>query len=61
MRILLGTVVKQVGDWFEQRLQLADYVSKTMEHPVPRQTASWAYVFGSAALTSARPPVLTRG
>src|SRR5450432_3753073 len=22
-----------------------------MEHPVPRQTASWAYVFGSAALT----------
>src|SRR5260370_29598426 len=22
-----------------------------MQHPVPRQTASWAYVFGSAALT----------
>src|SRR3984957_5311413 len=48
---MLGRVLKQVGDWFEQRLQLADAVRETMEHPVPRQTASWAYVFGSAALT----------
>src|SRR3979411_1786381 len=26
-------------------------IRETMTHPVPRQTASWAYVFGSAALT----------
>src|ERR1700722_10332831 len=48
---MLGRVLKQVGDWLDQRLQLADAVRETMEHPVPRQTASWAYVFGSAALT----------
>ena len=33
------------------RLQLATPIRNTMEHPVPRRTASWAYVFGSAALT----------
>jgi ubiquinol-cytochrome c reductase cytochrome b subunit len=44
-------LIKQVGDWFEERLQLATPIRETMEHPVPRQTASWAYVFGSAALT----------
>src|SRR6266481_2658518 len=44
-------LIKKAGDWFEQRLQLATPIRETMEHPVPRQTASWAYVFGSAALT----------
>ena len=44
-------LIKNVGDWFEQRLQIAAPVRETMEHPVPRRTASWAYVFGSAALT----------
>jgi ubiquinol-cytochrome c reductase cytochrome b subunit len=44
-------LIKIVGEWFEQRLQLAAPIRETMEHPVPRQTASWAYVFGSAALT----------
>src|SRR5580658_8279430 len=44
-------LIKQVGAWFEERLQLATPVRETMEHPGPRQTASWAYVFGSAALT----------
>ena len=43
--------VKAVGDWFEARLQLAAPIRETMEHLVPRETASWAYVFGSAALT----------
>lgn len=43
--------VKAVGDWFEARLQLATPIRETMEHAVPRETASWAYVFGSAALT----------
>jgi len=44
-------LIREVGDWFDQRLQLATPIRKTMEHPVPRRTASWAYVFGSAALT----------
>ena len=44
-------LIKKLGDWFDARLQLATPIRETMEHPVPRQTASWAYVFGSAALT----------
>ena len=44
-------LIRNIGDWFDQRLQLARPIRATMEHPVPRQTASWFYVFGSAALT----------
>jgi ubiquinol-cytochrome c reductase cytochrome b subunit len=44
-------LIKNLGDWFEARLQLATPIRATMEHAVPRETASWAYVFGSAALT----------
>jgi ubiquinol-cytochrome c reductase cytochrome b subunit len=43
-------LIEKVGGWFDQRLQLAATLRETMEHRVPRQTASWAYVFGSAAL-----------
>jgi ubiquinol-cytochrome c reductase cytochrome b subunit len=45
-------LIKSVGDWFDDRIQMAGAIRETMEHPVPRQTASWAYVFGSAALTA---------
>ena len=41
----------RVGRWFDDRLQLGKPMMATMAHPVPRQTASWFYVFGSAALT----------
>jgi len=41
----------QIGEWFDRRLQLAAPVREAAEHPVPRNTASWWYVFGSAALT----------
>jgi ubiquinol-cytochrome c reductase cytochrome b subunit len=44
-------VIRNVTGWFEQRLQIGASVRDTLEHPVPRQTASWFYVFGSAALT----------
>src|SRR3979490_1882853 len=44
-------LIKDVGSWLDARLQLATPFRETIEHPVPRQTASWAYVFGSAALT----------
>ena len=43
-------LIQKVGDWFDARLQLGKPIGAIMEHPVPRQAASWAYVFGSAAL-----------
>jgi len=43
--------IQWLGEWFDQRLQLGRPIREVMEHPVPRQTASWWYVFGSAALT----------
>ena len=44
-------MISQIGDWFDRRLQLAAPIRETVEHAVPRSTASWWYVFGSAALT----------
>jgi ubiquinol-cytochrome c reductase cytochrome b subunit len=44
-------LISQIGEWFDQRLQLAAPIREVAEHPVPRNTASWWYVFGSAALT----------
>jgi ubiquinol-cytochrome c reductase cytochrome b subunit len=43
-------LIAQVGEWFDRRLQLAAPVREIAEHPVPKNTASWWYVFGSAAL-----------
>src|SRR4029077_10148559 len=42
--------LRGLGRWFDERLQLAKPVKAVLAHPVPRQTASWFYVFGSAAL-----------
>ena len=42
-------VIEQLGEWFDARLQLGSTLRETAEHPVPRETASWFYVFGSAA------------
>jgi len=47
MRIMIG----KIGEWLDRRLQLAAPIREAAEHPVPRNTASWFYVFGSAALT----------
>jgi ubiquinol-cytochrome c reductase cytochrome b subunit len=44
-------LIQKLGDWFDQRLQLGAPIRETLEHSVPRETASWFYVFGSAALT----------
>ncbi|HXM59252.1 MAG TPA: cytochrome b N-terminal domain-containing protein [Terriglobales bacterium] len=44
-------VIAKVWEWLDQRLQLGPAIRETAEHPVPRETASWFYVFGSAALT----------
>ncbi len=54
MRIMnakIGPAVAKIGEWFDRRLQLAAPIREAAEHPVPRKTASWFYVFGSAALT----------
>jgi ubiquinol-cytochrome c reductase cytochrome b subunit len=40
---------KQVYDWLEHRLQLEEPLKHELMHPVPRKTASWWYVFGSAS------------
>jgi ubiquinol-cytochrome c reductase cytochrome b subunit len=38
-------------DWLERRVQLEGPIKDAALHPVPRNTASWWYVFGSASLT----------
>jgi ubiquinol-cytochrome c reductase cytochrome b subunit len=43
-------LISQIGEWLDRRLQLAAPIREAVEHPVPRNTASWWYVFGSAAL-----------
>jgi len=35
--------------WFDRRLGLVKPITEAVEHPVPRSSASWWYVFGSAA------------
>jgi ubiquinol-cytochrome c reductase cytochrome b subunit len=39
-----------IAEWFDHRLQLAAPIRDAVGHPIPRNTASWWYVFGSAAL-----------
>jgi ubiquinol-cytochrome c reductase cytochrome b subunit len=44
-------MIARIGEWFDRRLQLAAPIREAAEHPVPRNSSSWFYVFGSAALT----------
>ena len=44
-------LIRTIGAWLDHRLKLGEAIRETAEHPVPRNTASWLYVFGSAALT----------
>ncbi|HJZ73388.1 MAG TPA: cytochrome b N-terminal domain-containing protein [Vicinamibacterales bacterium] len=43
-------VIAAIAEWVDHRLQLAAPIRDVAEHAVPRNTASWWYVFGSAAL-----------
>jgi ubiquinol-cytochrome c reductase cytochrome b subunit len=43
--------ISRVGAWLDHRLKLGEPILETVRHRVPRETASWFYVFGSAALT----------
>ena len=47
----MRVMISRIGQWFDQRLQLAAPIREAAEHRIPRKTASWWYVFGSAALT----------
>ncbi len=42
-------LITSSGKWLDARLQLGSAIRETAEHAVPRETASWFYVFGSAA------------
>src|SRR5437667_12035919 len=44
-------LIREFGAWLDERLQLGAPIRETMQHPIPRDTASWFYVFGSAAMT----------
>jgi len=44
-------LIRRLGEWLDQRLQLGKPIHDALSHPVPRKSASWAYVFGSASLT----------
>jgi ubiquinol-cytochrome c reductase cytochrome b subunit len=44
-------LIRTTARWLDDRLQLGAPIRGTMEHPIPRDTASWFYVFGSAAMT----------
>src|ERR1700722_15431225 len=41
--------LKALYTWFDSRLQLGEPIKEMALHPVPNKTASWWYVFGSAA------------
>jgi ubiquinol-cytochrome c reductase cytochrome b subunit len=43
-------LIEQIGKWLDARLQLGEPIRETAEHRIPRESASWWYVFGSAAL-----------
>src|SRR5271170_7435429 len=43
-------LIETIGKWLDARLQVGDTIQETAGHRVPRETASWFYVFGSAAL-----------
>lgn len=45
----IKTRVIELYNWFEERLGLGKPMIEAAEHPVPENTSSWWYVFGSAA------------
>ena len=51
--------MKRTYDWFERRLQIEGPIKDAVLHKVPRNTASWWYVFGSAAFTLLMLQVVT--
>ena len=48
-----------VYNWLERRLGLAKPIVEAAEHPIPASSASWWYVFGSAAMVLLGLQVIT--
>ena len=48
---MLTDRLRSAAAWLETRTGLAGALTPAATHPVPRRTASWWYVFGSATLT----------
>lgn len=42
--------LQQLAMWFENRLHISKMFHATAGHPIPKSSASWFYVFGSATL-----------
>src|SRR5262245_13644101 len=45
-------LISKIGAWLDARLQVGRAIRETAEHPVRGKSASWFYVFGSAAITT---------
>ena len=43
-------MLREVGEWLDERLGAGPTIAEVAGHRVPRQTASWWYVFGSGTL-----------
>ena len=46
----MPTPLKTIGRWLDDRLNVGGTIADVAAHPVPRSSASWWYVFGSATL-----------
>ncbi len=44
--------ISSVGRWLDERLNVGATIAEVADHPVPKSTASWWYVFGSATLVT---------
>jgi ubiquinol-cytochrome c reductase cytochrome b subunit len=49
LNINLKKTATEVYSWVDRRVQVGDFVKDAALHPAPKSTASWFYVFGSAA------------
>ena len=49
LNINLKKSAADVYSWVDRRVQVGDFVKDAALHPAPKSTASWFYVFGSAA------------
>jgi len=43
-------LIRPTLEWLDARLKIGAAIRETADHPVPRRSASWWYVFGSGAL-----------